>query len=114
MLGSEEQWSLNRSLNYYAILQLQMFCKRAGKREKITCVKGFPGGSAAKNLPAVQEPQEMGSIPGLGRSPGGGRATRSSILACRIPWTEEPGGLQARGSQRVGHSRSELARMHHM
>ena len=65
MLGSEEQWSLNRSLNYYAILQLQMFCKRAGKREKITCVKGFPGGSAAKNLPAVQEPQET-RVPSLG------------------------------------------------
>ena len=27
----------------------------------------------------------------------------SSIPACRIPWTEEPGGLQAMGSQRVGH-----------
>ena len=31
-------------------------------------------------------------------------ATRSSILARRIPWTEEPGGLQSMGSQRVGHS----------
>ena len=30
-------------------------------------------------------------------------ATRSSILAWRIPWTEEPGGLQFMGSQRVGH-----------
>ena len=29
--------------------------------------------------------------------------TRSSILAWRIPWTEEPGGLQSMGSQRVGH-----------
>ena len=28
-------------------------------------------------------------------------ATHSSILACRIPWTEEPGGLQSMGSQRV-------------
>ena len=31
-------------------------------------------------------------------------ATHSSILAWRIPWTEEPGGLQSRGSQRVGHN----------
>ena len=31
-------------------------------------------------------------------------ATQSSILACRIPWTEEPGGLQSMRSQRVGHS----------
>ena len=30
-------------------------------------------------------------------------ATRSSIFAWRIPWTEEPGGLQSMGSQRVGH-----------
>ena len=30
-------------------------------------------------------------------------ATYSSILACRIPWTEEPGGLQSMGSQRVRH-----------
>ena len=30
-------------------------------------------------------------------------ATHSSILACRIPWTEEPGGLQSMGSQRVRH-----------
>ena len=32
-----------------------------------------------------------------------GMATHSSILAWRIPWTEEPGGLQSAGSQRVGH-----------
>ena len=32
-----------------------------------------------------------------------GMATHSSILAWRIPWTEEPGGLQFMGSQRVGH-----------
>ena len=32
-----------------------------------------------------------------------GMATHSSILAWRIPWTEEPGGLQSTGLQRVGH-----------
>ena len=32
-----------------------------------------------------------------------GMATHSSILACRIPWTEEPGGLQYMGPQRAGH-----------
>ena len=35
-------------------------------------------------------------------------ATHSSILAWRIPWTEEPGGLQSRGSQRAGHNRVTL------
>ena len=39
----------------------------------------------------------MGSIPGLGRSPGKGKATHSSILAWRIPW------IQSMGSPRVGH-----------
>ena len=36
-------------------------------------------------------------------------ATRSSLLAWGIPWTEEPGGLQSRVSQRVGHDGSNLA-----
>ena len=36
-------------------------------------------------------------------------ATHSSILAWRTPWTEEPGGLQSMGSQRVGHDQSNLA-----
>ena len=38
-----------------------------------------------------------------------GMATQSSILAWRIPWTEEPEGLQSTGSQRVIHDRSNLA-----
>ena len=46
---------------------------------------------------------DPGSIPGLGRFPRGGMATQSSILAWRIPWTEEPGRLQSIRSQRVGH-----------
>ena len=39
-------------------------------------------------------------------------ATRSSILAWRVPWTEEPGGLQSIGLQRVEHHWSDLACMH--
>ena len=45
--------------------------------------------------------KDVGSIPGSRRSPG--MATHSSILAWRIPWAEEPGGLQLIGLQRVGH-----------
>ena len=57
-----------------------------------------------KNSPAnAGDIRDMGLIPGLGRSPGEGMATHSSILAWRIPWTEEPGGLQSMGLQRVGH-----------
>ena len=48
-------------------------------------------------MPAMQE--EAGSIPGLGRPPGGGLATHSSISAWEIPWAGEPGGLQSMGSQ---------------
>ena len=44
---------------------------------------------------------DVGLIPGSGRSPGGG--TLCSILAWEIPCTEEPGGLQSFGSQRVRH-----------
>ena len=47
--------------------------------------------------------RDMGSIPGSERSMEEGMATYSSIVASRIPWTEEPGGLQSMGSQRVGH-----------
>ena len=41
-----------------------------------------------------------------------GMAIHSSILAWRIPWTEEPGGLQSMGLQRVGHDWSNLAHTH--
>ena len=54
-----------------------------------------------KNLPANAE--DLGSVPGLGRSPEEEMATHSSILAWRMLWTEEPGGLQSMGLQRVGH-----------
>ena len=48
--------------------------------------------------------RHMDSIPGLGRSPGGGHGNPLQVLAWRIPWTEEPGGLQFTGWQRVGHN----------
>ena len=62
--------------------------------------RDFPVGPVAqtvKNPPRVQEIQ----VPSLGREDplGKGMATHSSILARRIPWTEEPGGLQSMGSQ---------------
>ena len=46
---------------------------------------------------------DLGSIPGLRRSPGEGNGSPLSILAWKIPWTEEPGGLQSMGWQRVRH-----------
>ena len=52
---------------------------------------------------------DTGSIPGSGRSPGGGHETHFSVLAWRIPWTEEPGRVESIGSQRVRHDWSDLA-----
>ena len=64
-----------------------------------------------KNPPTnAGDVRDSGSIPGWGRSPGGGHGNPCSTLAWRIPWTEEPGGLQSMGSQRVGQDWSDLAR----
>ena len=70
-------------------------------------ISGLPGGIM---LPAKSgDIRDAGLIPGLGRSLGcedlleEGIATHSSIFAWRILWTEEPGGLQSIGSQRVRH-----------
>jgi len=64
-------------------------------------IRGFPGGSVVKNLPAnAGEAGDTSSIPKLGRSHEKEMGTHSSILAWRIPWTEEPGGLQSTGSQK--------------
>ena len=53
-----------------------------------------------KNLPAnAGDTRDTGSVPGLGRSPGGGKGNPLQYLAWRIPWTEEPSGLQSMGSQ---------------
>ena len=57
-----------------------------------------------KNLPAsTGDIRDTGSIPELGRSLEEEMATPSSMFAWRIPWTEEPGGLQSMGSRRVRH-----------
>ena len=65
---------------------------------------GFPGGSVVKNPPA--NARDAGSIPGWGRTPGegNGNTLHTSILAWKIPWAEEPGGLQSMQLQRVGHN----------
>ena len=57
---------------------------------------GFPGGAVVKNPPA--NARDVGLTPGLGRSLKKAVATHCSSLAWKIPWTEEPGGLQSVGS----------------
>ena len=54
---------------------------------------GFQAGSGVKSQPA--NAGDLGSIPGLGRSPGEGNGNHTNILAGETPWTEEPGRLQS-------------------
>ena len=65
------------------------------------CESGFPGGSEVKAPVCNQETwvQSLDQEDSLEKE----MATHSSSLAWRIPWTEESGGLQSLGSQRVGH-----------
>ena len=64
-----------------------------------------------KNPPAIAgDLRDSGSIPGSGRSPGGGNGSSLQYSCLENPMdTEEPGGLQSMGSQRVGHNWSDLA-----
>ena len=62
---------------------------------------GFPGGLDGKE--ATCNVGDLGLIPGWEDPLEKGMATHSCILPWRIPWTEEPGGLQSTESQRVGH-----------
>ena len=62
---------------------------------------GFPGGTSGKDPAAnAGDMREAGSIPGREDPLEEGKATHSSILVWRIPWTEETGGLESVGSQK--------------
>ena len=70
-------------------------------------------GLVVENLPVnAEDTGELGSIPGSGKPLEEGMAALSRILAWRILWTEEPGGLQSMGSQRVRHNRNNSERTH--
>ena len=67
--------------------------RQTGFRELVSQNQGFPSGSVVKNLPAMQETwyRSLGQEDSLEM----GMATHSSILTGKVPWTEEPGGLQS-------------------
>ena len=74
-----------------------LYKKKGGGAFQVTLVE--------KNSPAnAGDTRDMGLSPGSGRSPGVGSSNHSSILACKIPWTEEPRGLQSMELQRVRHN----------
>ena len=76
-------------------MSLSQLCYR-----KTSPLLGCPGGSDSKE--SACNAGDQSSIPGLERFPGEG-ATHASVLAWRIPWTQDPGWLQSMGSQRVRH-----------
>ena len=99
LLNMHRSFTLSSYYSFFLIIYLRIFLWK--NMHNI----GFTGGSVVKKeicLP-MQETQDMGLIPESGRSLGGGNDTHSSILAWKIPWTEEPGRLQSMGLQRVRH-----------
>ena len=75
------------------------------KRGKAFSIHQLPGGANAKAGEVRDVIRSLGREDPLEE----GIATHSSILAWRIPWIEEPGGLQSMGSQRIGCDQSNLA-----
>ena len=88
----------------YVILTWKNLVLGGGGRGGGTGLGGgdFPGGSVVRNPPMMQDLQESGFDPRVGKIPmEEGMATHFSILAWRISWTEEHGRLQSIGLQRV-------------
>ena len=81
----------------------------------VTEQRGFPAGIRGKQLACnAGDATCEGSIPGWGDPPEAGMAAHSSALAWRIPWTEEPGGLQSMGSrQKKSQKQSRSRRVRH-
>ena len=66
-----------------------------------------------RKLPAnAGYPGELGLIPGSERSPGVEMVTHSSILAWKIPWTEQSGGLQSMGHKQLDTTEHAHAQLH--
>ena len=76
-----------------------------GMDEGVWDEHGFPGGSVVKTLPAMQEIWQEPQVQPLGQEDPLEKemATHPSILAWEILWTEEPGGPQSTGLQRIRH-----------
>ena len=97
-------WSrqITRSLKYNHLSSIMISSYKAHPKMFNVGQVGFPVAQMVKNLPATQEIWVWS--PGQEDPLEKGMATHSSILAWRIPWAEEPGGLQSMGWQRVRHN----------
>ena len=60
--------------------------------------------SGKESASSAGDTGDAGPVPGLGRLPGGGNGNPFQDSSSKIPWTEEPGRLQFKGSQRVRHN----------
>ena len=99
-LGAEvQQITLSNALTYLpynhfnCILHLSLPLREVRSSQMVLVVKNLPASAGDK--------RDSGSIPWVGKSPGGGHGNPLQYTAWRIPWTEEPGGLKSMGSQRV-------------
>ena len=97
------EWIIHTYVDYF--LQSQSLLKFILVYIPVSLLEGFPGGRVVKKLPAnAGDARERGFDPWVRKIPlEKEMATYSSILTWRIPWTEEPRGLQSMGSQRVWH-----------
>ena len=76
-------------------------------------VHGFPGGASGKeSVCQCRRHKRCRFNPQVGKIPWRRKWQPTPVFLWRIPWTEEPGGLQSIGSHRVGHNWSDLARTH--
>ena len=89
-----------------------IICFISGEKEKGSNLRASLVAQMVKNLHVMQKTwvQSLGQEDPLEK----GLATHSSILAWRIPWTEEPGGLQSMGSQRVKHDCATNTYIHNL
>ena len=92
----EDQRSLPENYRYQGNISYKDGYNKGQKWQGPNRVRGFPGDSTGNESTCNAE--DLGSIPGFGRSPGEGNGCPLHILAWRIPWT-----VQSMGSQRVGH-----------
>ena len=98
--GWEENFILNPRILMY--MQTMSICEHMYKDVTIWPIKASQVVLMAKNpLANARDTGDAGQIPGQEDPLEEEMATHSRILAWRIPWTEEPGGLQSMGSQRV-------------
>ena len=98
--SSQEYSDLNFLTARPTNFRLGTACPRNGTNQSLQQQMASLVAQIIKNLPTIQETQarSLGWEEPLEK----GTATRSSIVAWRISWTEKPGGLQSLGSQRVG------------